>query len=208
VQKRVYLIRHGETDGTAEGRFLGSTDLPLNLRGAEQVRRLVSLLPAGLFAPGARTWCISSPLRRARQTAEAVAGRAGLPVVIDADLSEIDFGDWEGLTAAEVEARSPGALEGWRSPDDDAGFPGGETLREFDRRVARGRERILEQEAEAVLVFTHGGVVRGLACGLLGLGREGFWLFDVRPASVTRVDVFAGGATLSGLWSVEDWEAE
>ncbi|OFW61743.1 MAG: hypothetical protein A2133_06335 [Actinobacteria bacterium RBG_16_64_13] len=208
MPKRVYLIRHGETEGNAAGHFLGSTDLPLNPRGMGQVRRLAELLPAGLFAPGAGTWCVASPLLRAQQTAEAVAGCRGLAIDTDADLREIDFGAWEGLTAGEIEVRSPGALDQWASPTGGTTFPEGESLGDFERRVARVRDRILGQQAEAALVFAHGGVVRALSCALLGLGRESFWLLDVQPASVVRLDLFDGGAVLSGLWSVADWEGD
>lgn len=202
--KRVYLIRHGEIDGNAAGRFLGSTDLPLTARGEQQVRRLARLLPARLLAPGASTWCVASPMQRAQQTAQAVAGPSGLPFSIDPDLREMDFGAWEGLTAEEIAERFPGGLDQWASPAEDTAFPEGESLRRFERRVARARGRIVESEAEAVLVFTHGGVVRALACGLMGLGRECFWFFKVEPASVIRIDVFEQGAVLAELWSVDD----
>jgi len=205
--KQIYLIRHGETEGTVDGRFSGRTDHPLTPRGMDQVARLAESLPVRLFDPGAEVWCVASPLLRTRQTAEAVAARRGLTVVTDDDLREMDFGLWEGLTSEEIEARYPGELEVWASPAGGTGFPGGESLEEFDRRVARARERILAQAAEAALVFAHGGVIRGLISGLLGLGRQGFWLFDISPASVTRVDVYDDKmATLSALWPLRDGE--
>ncbi len=208
IQKRVYLIRHGETEGNASGRFLGSTDSPLTFRGVRQVRRLAELLPAAVFAPDADTWFVASPMLRAQQTAEAIAGRPGLHVSTDPDLREMDFGAWEGMTAGEIEAQYPGALAEWESPGDDLAFPGGESLGQFDERVARVCDRILEQKSGTVMVFAHGGTVRGLVCALLGLGRESFWLFNVQPASVLRVDVLEGGAVLSELWSVSGGEAD
>lgn len=213
MPKRVYLIRHGETPGTPEGRLLGSTDQPLSAHGSLQVRRLAQFLSSRRAVRESGAWCVASPLLRARQTAEAVAGALGLPVNTDPDLREMDFGAWEGLTSEEVEARFPGAQSVWLSPEDDTAFPGGESLQQFDERVARARERILGRPEDVAMVFTHGGVVRALLCGLLGLDRkDGFWLFDVRPASAARVDLFGdgagGGALLSGLWSVDDWEAD
>lgn len=208
MPKRVYLIRHGETEGNAAGRFVGSIDMPLSARGTRQVRRLAELLHAGLGTAGAETYCVASPLLRAQQTAAAVAGRLGLAVSTDADLREIDFGAWEGLTAEEIEKQSPGALALWESPTDETAFPGGESLRDFDRRIARALGRILGEPAETVLVFAHGGVVRALICELLGLGREGFWLFEVRPACVARVDVHKEHAVLSELWSAGDGDAD
>jgi broad specificity phosphatase PhoE len=208
MPKRVYLIRHGETEGTVAGRLLGSTDLPLTAKGMSQVRRVAELLPSRVMAQGTGTWCVASPLLRAQQTAEAIAGHFGLPVSTDPDLREMDFGAWEGLTAAEVEERFPGEQAQWASPTDESAFPGGERLREFDQRIARVLGRILGHEAEVVLVFAHGGAIRALACGLLGLGRDRFWLFDVRPASVMRIDLFDRAAMLSELWSVSDREAD
>lgn len=221
MPKRIYLIRHGEIDDTTARRFFGATDLPLTVRGQSQVERLAGLLPAGLLAPDAGTWCVASPLLRAQQTAEAVAGAAGLAVHTDADLREMDFGAWEGLTAAEIETRFPGSLKRWIEPGGDTAFPEGESLGEFDERVARARERILARPEATVLVFTHGGVVRALICGLLSLSRECFWLFDIQLASVTRIDLWGGSAdgggtdgeapgraVLSGLWSVDDWKAD
>jgi len=206
MPKRVYLIRHGETEHNIGRRFLGSTDVPLTPRGLEQVRRLAELLPARLLTPVGSTWCVASPLLRAQQTADAVAGRLGLEFATDTDLREMDFGAWEGLNSQEIEARFPGALEEWMSLTDQAAFPGGESFGEFEERVARAQARIVARQADSVLVFAHGGVVRALLCGLLNLGRECFWAFDVRPASLVRVDVFEKGALLAELWSVDDRE--
>ena len=208
MPKQIYLIRHGETEGTLAGRVMGSTDLPLAAEGRGHVQRLAELLLPRLLMTGAGTWCVTSPLLRARQTAETVAGAVGLPVSTDADLREIDFGAWEGLTPAEVEERFPGAQARLATPQDDAGFPGGESLREFDRRVGHALDRILGHAAQTVLVFAHGGVIRSLACGLLGLGQERLWLFNVQPASVMRIDLFDEGASLSELWAASDREAD
>jgi alpha-ribazole phosphatase len=206
MPKRVYLIRHGETDGSREGRLLGSTDLPLTERGERQVRRLAELLPAELFVPNASTLCMASPMLRAQQTAQAVTGASGLPITTDPDLREMDFGAWEGLTSAEVEEQYPGGQQEWAAPTVETAFPDGESLGEFEERVARAQARIVASEAEAVLVFAHGGVVRALACGLLGFGREYFWSLKVQPASIVRLDVFEHGALLAEMWSVDDRE--
>ncbi|MBN1322331.1 MAG: histidine phosphatase family protein [Thermoleophilia bacterium] len=209
MPKRIYLIRHGETEGTAEGRMLGSTDQPLSDRGSRQVRRLAELLGSSLRTTGA-TWCVASPLLRAQQTAQGVAGPSGLAISTDSDLREMNFGAWEGLTSDEVEARFPGEQAQWMFPTGGTTFPDGESLGEFEERVTRAQKRILARPEELIVVFTHGGVVRQLVCGILGLGRDGYWLFAVQPASVTRIELYGegaeAGAVLSELWSVHDWE--
>jgi len=128
MPRRIYLIRHGETEGTAEGRMLGSTDQPLSDRGSRQIWRLAELLGPSLRGSGGAAWCVASPLLRAQQTAQGVAGPSGLTIGTDPDLREIDFGAWEGLTSDEVEARFPGEQARWLLPAGDTAFPEGESL--------------------------------------------------------------------------------
>ncbi len=206
MPKRVYLIRHGETEASLSGRFVGATDVPLTARGELQVKRLAALLPKHVLASGAPTWCVASPMLRAQQTATAVVGPTGLTLSIDADLREMDFGAWEGLSSEEVEELYPGGQREWAEPTELTRFPEGESLGEFERRIARAQERIVRHEAGVVLVFAHGGVVRALACGLLGFGRKDYWFLKVQPASVVRIDVFDRGALLAEVWSVDDRE--
>ena len=107
---RVFLLRHGETDWNATGRLQGSTDVPMSARGIEQVggaaRALGALLPKG-------TIIVSSPLVRARATAEALAAVTGGPIVFDDRLKERAYGAWEGMTAAEREEHSPTEVARW-----------------------------------------------------------------------------------------------
>src|SRR5690242_8696605 len=90
------LVRHGETDWNAEGRLQGQTDRPLNEYGRRQARELAERLAGdGVVA------IYASDLSRAKETAEIVGGRLGLPVVVDPDLRERNWGTWEGLTPRE-----------------------------------------------------------------------------------------------------------
>ena len=98
------LVRHGETDWNADGRLQGHTDRPLTDFGRRQARDLAAAL-----AGEDLTAIYSSDLTRARETAEIVAERLGLPVVLDRDLREKDWGNWEGLTAVERDASSSSA---------------------------------------------------------------------------------------------------
>ncbi|MCX8032156.1 MAG: histidine phosphatase family protein [Thermoleophilia bacterium] len=213
-QKAIYLIRHGRTEGNVSDRLAGSTDQPLDSCGLSQAEDLavwfawrLKLSPEDrvLASPGRPSvLCLSSPLMRARQTAEVVAARLGVPVVIDGDLAEMDFGDWEGRTVKDIVTENPEAFEVWLSPEDDTCFPGGETLRAFEERTHRALRRIMAVEDEVVLVFTHGGVVRTMACALLGLGRESMWKFKLDPAAVLYFDVYGESAVLAGLWNAVD----
>ena len=101
------LVRHGETDWNAEGRLQGHTDRPLNDYGRTQARRLAEQLHGDGIAA-----IYASDLVRARETAEILSERLGLPVLLDADLRERNWGSWEGLTpderlSVELRARRP-----------------------------------------------------------------------------------------------------
>jgi 2,3-bisphosphoglycerate-dependent phosphoglycerate mutase len=135
------LVRHGETDWNAERRWQGHTDVPLNTRGREQAAALAEQLAGD----GRVDAVYSSDLSRARDTAQAVAQRLGLPVVVDPDLREIDVGSREGLTGDEVGER----------PWD------GEPHEAHGERVLRAVHRIAAAHpAGRVLVVAHGGCLR------------------------------------------------
>jgi broad specificity phosphatase PhoE len=109
---RVFLLRHGETEWNATGRLQGSTDVPLHDRGAAQAQAAASAL-AALLPAGARI--ISSPLKRARVTAEALAEATGATITFDDRMKERSYGVWEGMTATELEDHDPIEVARWHS---------------------------------------------------------------------------------------------
>src|SRR5262245_27471724 len=118
---KLYLVRHGDTEGNSRERYVGSTDSPLNAAGREQARRLAARLRGEGIG---RVW--SSELSRARETAETIAAAMGVSVRVEPGLNEIDFGEWEGLSIQEIEARDPERFVAWRSGDESFRFPGGD----------------------------------------------------------------------------------
>jgi broad specificity phosphatase PhoE len=143
------LVRHGETDWNAEGRLQGHTDRPLSDYGREQARRLADELEGEELDA-----IYASDLLRARETAEIVGGRLGLPVELDADLREKDWGNWEGLSALER---------------DRVEFVG-ESTEAHQERMLQALRRIAERHpAGRVLVVTHGGSMRRVQTKVLGL---------------------------------------
>lgn len=156
------LARHGETDWNAQGRWQGHSDTVLNEQGRAQARDLAAQLN-GIDA------VYSSDLARARETAEIVAERLGIDVLIDPRLRERNFGGWEGLTAAEIEGRFEEAHRRWRSGE-GFGADDAEPFDAFAARVASFLEDVLAQHpAEDVLAIAHGGsirVIHALATGL------------------------------------------
>jgi broad specificity phosphatase PhoE len=143
------LVRHGETDWNAEGRLQGHTDRPLNDHGRRQAKDLADRL-----ADEGADAIYASDLSRARETAEIVGTRLGLPVVIDADLREKDWGSWEGLTGDE------------RAHVEQVG----ESTEAHRDRVMRAVRRIVERHpGQRVVVVTHGGSLRRVQASLNGI---------------------------------------
>jgi broad specificity phosphatase PhoE len=146
----VVLVRHGETEWSLSGRHTGRTDLDLTPAGEAQAKAAGTLLGDGHF-----DLVLTSPMRRARRTAEL----AGLtPYALDEDLREWDYGDFEGLTSAEIHERFPGWTI-WDGP-----WPGGETDRDTAARADRVVRQILHLGPGArVAVVAHGHILRVLA---------------------------------------------
>ncbi|WP_320066836.1 bifunctional RNase H/acid phosphatase [Micromonospora sp. RTGN7] len=150
---RLILVRHGETEFTAQRRYSGRGDVPLSARGRTQARATAARVAA--LAPTVAA-VVSSPLARCTATARAIARAIGdVPVRTVDDLIECDFGAWEGHTFAEVRAGWPGELDAWLASTRLAP-PDGESFTEVAARVARATDALLEAyPGETVVVVTH-----------------------------------------------------
>ncbi|MFJ9503513.1 bifunctional RNase H/acid phosphatase [Streptomyces anulatus] len=186
------LLRHGETALTPEKRFSGSggTDPELSATGRGQAERA-----AGHFAAlGTVQEIVSSPLRRCRETAAAVADRLGLDVRIDEGLRETDFGAWEGLTFGEVRERYADDLTAWLASPDTAPTGGGESFAEVAERVAAARDRIVARSAgRTVLLVTHVTPIKTLVRLALGAPPEALFRMELSAASISTVAHYADG---------------
>jgi broad specificity phosphatase PhoE len=146
---KLLLVRHGETDWNAEGKLQGHTDRPLNDFGRRQAQKLADRLAGEDIAA-----IYASDLARARETAEIVGARLGLPVAVDADLREKNWGSWEGLTSDE---RLNVAFEG-------------ETTEDHRDRTLRAVLRIVERHPDVlVVIVTHGGSLRRVQAAVAGM---------------------------------------
>ena len=157
------LWRHGQTDYNLEGRIQGRVDIPLNDIGRDQAASaapdLVALNPAAIF---------SSPLERARQTAEVLASAIGLGVHVDNRLAERSFGRWEGLSRAQIEERWPEQFDVWRSGGDPGGV-GVETRSDAALRVGTAMREIAAAAGGTAVVVAHGAAITLGTTHLLGL---------------------------------------
>jgi ribonuclease H / adenosylcobalamin/alpha-ribazole phosphatase len=158
------LLRHGDTQLSPEHRFSGVRDVPLSATGTRQAQAAASRLAAGAPIDAV----VSSPLQRAAATAAIAAGELGLTAVIDEDLRETDFGDWDGFTLAEIQQRWPTAAKAWRR-DPQQAPPGGESFADTARRVNRACDRLLrDHRGQTVLLVSHITPIKILLCRALG----------------------------------------
>jgi probable phosphoglycerate mutase len=177
----IWLARHGETDwNVSPPRFMGSVDIPLNDRGREQAHALAAEVD-GIAA----VW--SSPLLRARETAEIVAAEYGLEVWVDDRLAESRRGAWEGRPIPEIAEQEPDAWAAWRLGGAEFRFPGGESLGEHAARTAEALARVATGPVPA-LVVCHGGTIRCAVALQHERGLDAFHELEVPNAHVVRLD--------------------
>jgi probable phosphoglycerate mutase len=184
------LLRHGETEHTREKRFSGSggADPALSATGRGQAAAAAAVLAAR----GADA-VVTSPMARARETAEPVASALGLPIRVEEDLRECAFGEWEGLTFAEVEEGWPDEVTAWLAATDVAP-PGGESFDAVAARVARARDRLIARYAgRLVVVVSHVTPVKTLVRLALEAPPQALYRMELSPASLTTVQWFPDG---------------
>jgi len=181
---RLIAVRHGETQWVRERRFTGGRDVPLTDRGRQQAEAITAALPAGTLAA-----VYTSPLSRARQTADTIAAAHGLDVVVEPAFREMSFGAWEGLTRDEAAAQWPCELETWLKAPQEAAPPGGERLLEVAARVVDAVGRLRRRHAPAtVALVSHAVIIRLLVLTALGLGPERLWAIDASPAGISEIE--------------------
>lgn len=191
--KQIWLVRHAETEWSANGRHTGRSDIPLTPSGIARAKGLAPVLAAERFA-----LVLSSPRSRALETARNAGFRS--TVEVDEALVEWDYGDYEGLTSVEIAARSPG-WDLWC-----AGCPGGEEIDAVAARAQRVIKRCLASPGNALL-FSHGHFTRMLAAVWLELTPTRGRSFGLKAGSISvlgfehenrviwqwdRVDAFEG----------------
>jgi broad specificity phosphatase PhoE len=175
ISYRLIFVRHGETPYNAENRLQGQRDIPLGPRGRDQARAVGRTLRARIGAEIDRLEAaeafIASPLARARETMEIVRGSMGLAPAryrLDPRLKELTFGDWEGLTWPEANARDPKGVAARRADKWNFAPPNGESYAMLAARVLAWLETLT---AEAFVV-SHGGVARALMTLIAGMPGE------------------------------------
>lgn len=185
------LVRHGATPLTERKVFSGAggEDPVLSAVGIAQAERAAAYA-AEHYALDA---LVTSPMARARQTAEHIAAVTGLEPVTDARLREADFGAWEGSTFAEISQRWPSELSDWLASPAVAP-PGGEAFEAVYARTLEARDALLEQYAgRTVAVVSHVGVIKMLMVAALATSMDVIYRLELAPASFTTVHWWGDG---------------
>lgn len=191
---RLLLVRHGQTPLTAAKRLSGLGKNPgLSELGQEQARRIADRLAA----MGGIEAVVASPFQRTMQTATVIAGPLGLPVLEVEELRECDFGAWEGLDFAEIQAGWADELQTWLAST-AAAPPRGESFDEVGRRVDAARTRLLARySGRTVVVVTHVTPIKHLVRATLGAPASSLYRMRMGPASLSMISWWTdGGAEL------------
>ena len=185
------LLRHGQTEFSAGRRFAGRGDIALTDIGRRQAAAVADRLAhRGIGA------IVTSPLQRARRTAEAVAAVTGAPLAVDDGLTEADFGKWEGLTFGEAAHAWPAEIAAWLASA-DAAPPGGESLADASRRAAAVLDGLLAaRPRQTLLLVSHVTPIKALTCRAVLAPPAAMFRMHLDVGSLTEIDWYADGPAL------------
>lgn len=189
----IILARHGETAWNASEIFRGRADVALNEAGLRQAELLGEYLSSEKI-----DIVYSSPLKRAVQTAEAIAHPQALDINIVGNLNDIDYDQWQGLSQGEVAEKYAELYQDWLDTPEQVRIPGGESLEDVRRRAMPFVEDAVMRCGEGRVVFvSHRVVHKVLICALLGLDSSAFWNFKQDTGAITRFNVGHGRLVLT-----------
>lgn len=189
-------VRHGETEMNRQARYLGHTDVGLHENGRKQVAELAEQLqslelnPAKIYA---------SDLQRCVQTAQLLAARFPCSVQTTAALRELSFGEWELLTYDEIVQKNEEEVKKWHKDPLLVSPPGGESLQQLGERVDAWLQEIVEMHAEeALVIVTHGGVIRWFQSAWLAQDKSRYW----------QVEGLRHGTAMLTEWDGQRWTCQ
>ena len=182
---RLLLIRHGVTESNKERRYMGRSDEPLSSDGRWQARRLAQRLASARIDA-----FYTSPLRRAKETAEIVNQPHALQVRVEPGLNELDLDRWAGMSAAEIEARDPQAWQTWCADPSALLLEGIEPFADLRGRIRQALQRMRRNhQDQSVAVTTHDGVIRIAVLEALDMAAQLYRSITVDNTALTVLDI-------------------
>ena len=168
---KLVLVRHGQTEWNVAGRYQGQSDVRLSAEGIEQAKSLAEHFPEDNIKA-----IYSSSLSRAAETARSIAAVYHLPVCLEDDLQELDFGSWEGMTYAQISKLWPQEIAAFFSRPDMLDIPQGESFSALqERAINKIKEIILNHENDTVVIVAHGAILRTILAFALHMPLRYLW---------------------------------
>lgn len=202
---KVYLIRHGETEGAETKRYKGHIDVPLSRNGIRQMERMAEHISAEARKRGSeevtsrltnfRTSALNavycSDLSRAVKSAEIIAEPLRLKPIITPELKERNFGAWEGMTFNEIREKWPDAFNSWAAnPLQFSPMQGESTIEARDRTMPVFKEILNGHEGESIAIVSHGGITRIILCELLGIPLENIFRIEQGYGCLNIIEIY------------------
>lgn len=184
MKTTLYLVRHGETEWNALGKFQGCKDIALSPQGINQAKYVSDRLK------GKFDYIYSSPLKRAYKTASIIGMQGGFKIEILNDLREINFGAWEGMTIKEIKDNFPSEFEIWRSDISEAPLCGGDLS--IKNAALRAKAAILntvkKHEGKRIVMVAHGGIIKAGLIGVFGWNMTMYHRIILGNTSICQVN--------------------
>ena len=181
---KIILLRHGETEWNRLGKYQGQSDIALSEKGRCQAQTLAAHFPVRTLQAA-----YASDLQRAMETARVATSSFGCTVTAEPRLREVNFGDWEGLTYAEINEKWPNALNQFFSDTTKITIPNGESFETLKQRSDVAINKILEKhKKETVVVVAHGATIRAMICSALNLPLDYVWRIRQDNTAVNMVE--------------------
>jgi alpha-ribazole phosphatase len=182
----LWLLRHPEPEAAARGRCYGAIDFALSPDGIRQAYSVADALTQKPFAA-----IYTSPLQRCKQTAHILGAGRNCPVETVAALRELDFGEFEGRSYAEIAAMHPDVYQQWMEHPTETQFPGAESFREMHARViAATRDLRSQHTGQSIALVTHGGVIRIILADALGMEAVNIFRIGQRYGAINVIRYF------------------
>lgn len=162
MKTKIYLVRHGETEWNASGRFQGCHDISLSNAGIVQAEFL------NLRFQGKYDCIYTSPLKRAMETSKIICNNTNIKPIIEKELREINFGLWEGLTINEIKLKYSNEFESWRNDEDQGPLLGGDlSLKAASIRAKNAIIKIVKNNSgKKIIIVAHGGIIKAALIGI------------------------------------------
>ena len=187
IKRKITLVRHGITDWNKSFRYQGVTDVPLSTEGEEQAKKAAIRLSCESVSR-----IISSPLKRSMKTAEIIAQTIGISTVETWDeLTEVDFGEWEGLTIPQIKEKfGEDTFAKWKASQVNVTATNGEHTDRIYKRSEACAARILSLTEEHVVIVGHGAIFRTMLLPLIGIPRGNvFWKMKMDNCSLSGIGI-------------------